>query len=218
MHKAQTILYRVKTGLYVNLTNKCPCACTFCIRNHADHVYTETDSLWLEHEPSFAELQSALLAEDMSRYTEVVFCGYGEPTEALGTLLQTARFLKEHYQLPVRLNTNGLADLIHGKPVAPLLAGLIDTVSISLNTSDPDRYLQTVRPRFGAQAYPAMLQFARRCTAYVPHVVMTTVSTTIPEDDEQRCAALCKELGVAYRIREYSPAPADGKEAADAAQ
>ena len=104
-----TIVYGVKSGLYVNLTNRCPCACTFCIRKNADKVYEEPDTLWLEHEPSFSEVRSAFEAQDMSRYTEVVFCGYGEPTEALDVMLETAAFVKEHYKIPVRLNTNGSA-------------------------------------------------------------------------------------------------------------
>ena len=210
MQKAETILYQVKSGIYVNLTNRCPCACTFCIRNNADHVYTEKAPLWLDHEPSFEEVKAAILAENMDSYSEAVFCGFGEPTEALDMLLQTAQFLKAHYRwLPLRLNTNGLGSLINGKPIAPLFQGLLDTVSISLNTSDEERYLKTVRPSFGKAAYPAMLAFAKECTAYVPHVVMTTVHTTIPEEDEQRCAELCRELGVTYRIREYSAAPDD---------
>ena len=32
------ILYVYKTSIYANLTNKCPCRCTFCIRNNTDSV------------------------------------------------------------------------------------------------------------------------------------------------------------------------------------
>lgn len=203
MKKMMTILYPVKTGLYVNLTNRCPCACTFCIRMNDDKVYDEPDSLWLEHEPSFEEVKNAFSKQDMSRYTEVVFCGYGEPTQALDILLQTARFVKETYSLPTRLNTNGLGSLIHKKDIAPLFKDLIDCVSVSLNSSDPDIYLERVRPVFKEKAFPAMLDFAKECTKYVPNVTMTTVHTTISEQDEQQCAVLCKNLGVNYRIREF---------------
>ena len=89
------------------------------------------------------------------------------------------------------------------KNIAPLFKDLIDTVSISLNSSDPDLYLKSVRPIFKEKAFPAMLDFAKECKKYVPTVVMTTVSTTISKEDEEKCAELCKELGVKYRIREF---------------
>ena len=50
-----TFVYEVGDGLYVNLTNRCPCACRFCIRTKGDGAYG-SDSLWLEREPSAAEV------------------------------------------------------------------------------------------------------------------------------------------------------------------
>ncbi len=199
---SMTILYEVHGNLYVNLTNKCPCACTFCLRQEKDHM-EESDSLWLSHTPDLSEVLGEFEKFDMSKYREVVFCGFGEPTEALDVLLPTAAYIKEHFHLPIRVNTNGLGDLIHGKPIAPLFEGLIDTVSISLNTPDPERYFELVRPRFGRQSFDAMLQFAKDCRNYVPNVVMTTVSTTLTKEEEERCAAICEELGVNYRIRPF---------------
>ena len=202
MTKTMTIVYSVHDGLYINLTNRCLCACTFCIRQSADSVHG-SDPLWLDHEPAVSEVIAALQNEDMTRYKEVVFCGYGEPTERLDALLEVAAFVKETYRLPVRINTNGLGNLIHQKDITPLLAGKIDVLSISLNSSDPHIYESTVRPRFGEKAYPALLEFARRAAQYVPRVVMTTVATTITREDEERCRALCAELGVTYRIRAF---------------
>jgi radical SAM enzyme (TIGR04100 family) len=199
---SMTILYEVHGNLYVNLTNKCPCACTFCLRQNRDHMEA-SDSLWLSHTPTLSEVLAAFEQFDMSKYSEVVFCGFGEPTEALDVLLETARFIKDRYGLPIRINTNGLGDLVNGKPVAPLLKGLIDTVSISLNTPDPDRYFELVKPCFGRESYAAMLQFAKDCTAYVPNVVMTTVGTTLSSEEEAQCAKICEELGVRYRIRPF---------------
>ena len=46
MKKAMTISYEVGNNLYLNLTNKCPCSCTFCIRQNADGAYG-SDPLWL---------------------------------------------------------------------------------------------------------------------------------------------------------------------------
>ena len=184
MAKSMTIVYPVHEGLYINLTNRCPCACTFCIRQSADGVHG-SDPLWLDHEPSVAEVKTALQAEDMSKYKEVVFCGYGEPTERLDALLEIASFIKENYHLPVRINTNGLGNLIHQKDITPLFAGKIDALSISLNTSNPEIYERTVRPKFGKKAYPALLEFARNAVRTVPKVMMSTVATTISKEDEE---------------------------------
>ncbi len=199
-----TILYRVHDNLYINLTNRCPCACRFCLRRTRDHM-EDSDTLWLDHEPASDEVIAALRKQDMSAYREVVFCGFGEPTEALDVLLETAAYIRRHFQNPIRLNTNGLGSLINGKNIAPLLNGLIDTVSISLNTPDADRYLEIVQPSFGAGSFEAMLDFGRECVQYVPQVVFTTVATTISKEEEERCAAICREIGAAYRIRAYEP-------------
>lgn len=202
--KAMTILYPVSTGLYVNLTNRCPCSCTFCIRQNADHVYDESEPLWLEHEPTFEEVKEALKKENLENFSELVFCGYGEPTEALDVLLKTAAYVKKEYKIPIRINTNGLGNLINKKDIAPLFKDLIDTVSVSLNSSNPELYEKTVRPVFKEKAFPALLDFSQECKKYVKNVVLTTVHTTISEEDEKQCAALCEKLGVKYRIREYS--------------
>lgn len=197
-----TILYEVHHNLYVNLTNKCPCACTFCLRQTRDHM-ENSGSLWLEHTPKLSEVLSEFEKFDMSKYEEVVFCGFGEPMEALDVLLETARFVKEKYQKPIRINTNGLGDLINKKEVAPLLKGLVDTVSISLNTPDAEEYVKLVRPKFGEGSFQAMLDFAKKCTEYVPNVVMTTVATTLSKEEEERCAEICRNVGASYRIRPW---------------
>ena len=201
-HTAMTILYELHDNLYVNLTNRCPCSCTFCLRQNRQDMGT-SDSLWLEHEPSFEEVTEEFEKFDMDRYKEVVFCGFGEPTEALDVLLKTARFVKDHYQKPVRINTNGLGNLIHGRDITPSFEGLIDTLSISLNTPDPEKCLQIVRPKFGEASHDAMLEFAKSSKKYVPNVVLTTVSTTLTSEEEEQCRQICQNLGVTYRIRPF---------------
>ena len=104
-----------------------------------------------------------------------VFCGFGEPTERIDVLPKVARYFKETYHKPIRINTNGLGNLVNGRDIAPDFKGLIDTISISLNTPNADRYHELVRSRFGDQSFQAMLDFAKECTHYVPNVVMTTV-------------------------------------------
>lgn len=200
--REMTIVYEVHSGLYVNLTNRCPCACTFCLRQTMDHV-GNSGGLWLEHEPTPDEIKDAMRRMDMSKYEEVVFCGFGEPTERLDVLLETAKFVKDNWNLPTRINTNGLGDLVNGESIAPRLAGLIDTVSISLNTPNADRYFELTRSKFGLGSFDAMLSFARSCVGVVPKVVMTTVDTTITKEEEAQCAAICADIGAVYRIRPW---------------
>ncbi len=196
------ILYKVHNNLYVNLTNKCPCACTFCLRQTMDRV-GESGSLWLEREPTAEEAIAAFDHFDMGQFGEVVFCGFGEPTEALPVLLAVAEHVKRTYGKRIRINTNGMGNLIWNRDITPEFEGLIDTVSISLNTPNAERYHELVRSRFGDCSFDAMLDFARKCTAHVPQVMMTTVETTISHAEEEECRRICEEIGAAYRIRPW---------------
>ena len=139
----------------------------------------------------------------MSKYAEVVFCGFGEPTERIDVIVEVAKFIKETYNMPTRINTNGLGNLVNGKDITPALKSLIDTVSISLNTPNKERYYELTRSRFGIESFDAMLDFAKAAAAYVPNVILTTVETTITKEEEQECQAICDRLGVTYKIRPY---------------
>ncbi len=202
MKKVMTIVYKVHNNLYVNLTNRCSCSCVFCLRQNRDHM-EESDSLWLDHEPTLQEVKDAFAKEDMSQYEEVVFCGFGEPTERMDVLLEVATFVKENYQKPIRINTNGQANLINGRDVAPELKGLVDTISISLNTPNEEKYNEMVRSIYGDKAYRAMLDFAREAKKYVPNVVLSTVDTTLSKEEEEQCRQICEKLDVTYRIRPW---------------
>ncbi len=202
MRKSMTILYKVHNNLYVNLTNRCSCACTFCLRQTRDHM-EESDSLWLEHEPTVEEVKEEFKKFDMNEFNEVVFCGFGEPTERLDALLEVAKFVKETYQKPIRVNTNGQASLINECDTAPEFEGLVDTISISLNTPNEQKYNELVRSKFGDKAYRGMLDFAKEVKQYVPYVVLSTVDTTLTKEEEAQCAKICEDLGVTYRIRPW---------------
>ncbi len=196
------ILYEVHNGLYVNMTNKCPCRCTFCLRQEKDEM-NGSGSLWLEREPSVDEVKAEFAKFDMSKYEEVVFCGFGEPSERLYDVLEVAEFVKKNYNLPTRINTNGLSDLIWNKNTSPDYEGKIDVVSISLNTPNKTRYYELTRNKFGIEAFDAMLKFAENVKKYVKKTVLTTVSTTLTAEEEKECAKICKKLGVTYRIRPF---------------
>lgn len=117
------ILYEVHDNLYVNMTNKCPCACTFCLRQTRNEM-NHSGSLWLEREPSVEEVKNEFSKFDMNKYKEVVFCGFGEPTERLDDVLEVCRFIKDKYNKTIRINTNGLADLIHKRTLHLCLTDL----------------------------------------------------------------------------------------------
>ncbi len=197
-----TILYKVHNNLYVNLTNKCPCACTFCLRQTRDHM-EDSGVLWLEKEPTVDEVIADFANFNMDDYDEVVFCGFGEPTERIDVLLEVAAYVKKTYNKPTRINTNGLGNLVNGRDITPELKGLIDTVSISLNTPNKERYYELTRSKFGIGSFDAMIDFAREAVKYVPHVVMTTVATTITKEEEAECQRICDNIGVKYRIRPF---------------
>lgn len=198
---AMTILYPVGEHLYINLTNKCPCACTFCIRQNGDGAYG-SDSLWLEHDPDFGEIKEAFAQWKLSDFTELVFCGFGEPTEALEMLLKTAAYAKTLAGCPpIRLNTNGLSDLIHGEKTAHLLQGLVDTVSISLNAGTEKEYMAVTRPKWD-NAYQAMQDFAADCKQYVPKVMFTVVDV-IPQAEIEAAQNVADALGIPLRVRKY---------------
>lgn len=198
------ITYPLKSGLYVNLTNRCPCACVFCLRQNSPGVFG-TDALWLDHEPSVDEVVASIASRNLDDFTELVFCGYGEPTERLDDLLAVAKHVKGvRPDMLVRINTNGLSDLIHGRPTAARLKGIVDTVSISLNTPDPEEYLKICRPKFGMGSWQAMLDFAASCKEYVPDVVMTIVGEPVTTPEVQaKCKVITDRLGVRLRIRPY---------------
>lgn len=198
-----TILYEVHNGLYVNMTNKCPCACTFCLRQNMDKM-GNSESLWLDREPTVDEVKAEFDKFDMSKYSEVVFCGFGEPTERLYDILQVCEYIKKKYKnIPIRINTNGMSDLVNGKNTAPDFAGKIDTVSISLNTPDKQRFFELTRCKFGIDSFDSMLKFAGEVKNYVKKVVLTTVATTITKEEEDKCREICDNLGVEYRIRPW---------------
>ena len=196
------ILYKVHNNLYVNMTNKCPYSCTFCLRQTMDRI-GESDRLWLEREPSLQEVCDEFNKFNMDEYNEVVFCGFGEPTERFDDLIKVAAFVKEKYGKKIRINTNGVGSLINGRDIAPEMKGLIDTVSISLNNPHKDEYLSLVRSKFGEQSFDAMLDFAKECTKYIPNVVLTTVDTTISHEEEEECRRICESIGATYRIRPW---------------
>ena len=145
----ETISYAYEGALYVNLTNRCDCACVFCLRQNGHKGSIYADDLWLDHEPTREEALADLLSRDFSRYRELVFCGFGEPMFRTDDICWLVDALKQAVPAlpPVRINTNGHANLILGRDVTPDLKGRIDVLSISLNGSTAEEYCAVTHPR-----------------------------------------------------------------------
>ena len=196
------VFYEYGGGLYANITNKCPDRCEFCIRYMVDSL-GGADSLWLKREPTMEEILELLDQWDLNKFEELVFCGYGEPTERLSELIETAEYARSKAPgLKIRLNTNGLSDLINGRDTLPELNSVLDRISVSLNAKGPEEYLALCHPRFGIGAFEAMLDFTRRAKECIPDVTMSVVSGSIPYQDIEPCRRIAEEeIGVKFRVR-----------------
>ena len=194
-----TITYEVGTGLYVNVTNRCTNSCEFCVRSVADGTYGE---LWLTREPTTEEIIEDIFKRDLTLYSELVFCGYGEPTVRLYDILDVARAVKEKSGIKIRINTNGHASLIYGKDVTPLFAGVIDSVSVSLNAAKADDYNKICHPEF-ENAFDGLLDFTSKVKAFVPEVMLSIVDGTISSENVEKCKEIAIRCGVTLKIREY---------------
>ena len=196
------VAYQIGNVLYLNVTNRCTSACDFCVRSKADGVGGH--HLWLSHEPSVEEV-----LRDVSRlereqgangFSEYVFCGYGEPLMRLDLVKAVAQELKAR-GCRVRVNTNGHANLVHGRNVSVELAGLVDTVSISLNAENPYLYDEMVHSAYGPDAFGAMVYFAEQCKRYLMKVVLTVVE--LPGVDLEACRKIAAGIGAEFRARRF---------------
>lgn len=194
-----SILYRYGSTWYINMTNRCPCKCTFCVRNHVRKL-GDADNLWLTHEPTAEDVKDEIRAR-ASDADQIVFCGYGEPTERLDELLDTSRMIHSETGASVRLDTNGLGNLINGRDIVPDLSEVLDALSISLNASNEDEYLELCRPAFGRGSYKALVSFIEEAKDAIPDVTVSVVGGTIPEESEERCRMMAEAWNVHFRVR-----------------
>ena len=196
------IIYTFENQVYLNITNACPCRCTFCIRNNGDSV-GEATTLWIDHNPTIQEIKSEIDKFDFSKYNNsIIICGYGEPTCALDNMIEACKHLKSK-GINIRLNTNGLSDLINKRETAKEICQVIDSVSISLNAPTAEKYNEVTRPSFGEKSFDAMLKFAKECKEYGIPVKLTVVDVISKEDIED-CKKLCEEIDIPLRVREYT--------------
>jgi GTP 3',8-cyclase len=202
-NNAPNLVYWLGNSLYLNITNQCSNHCWFCFRNFKQGI--GDFNLKLAAEPDVKAIIAALkVALPTRRWTEVVFCGFGEPTSRLDVLLEVSRWMKTRYpSLPIRLDTNGQGYVLNkGRDVAKELKGAgVSFVSVSLNGYDEQTYAEICRPSFGG-AFEAVLSFVKRAKQEF-QVEVTAVR--MPEVDIAKVKAVAEVLGVPFRIREYVP-------------
>ena len=191
----QTVSYTIGNRLYLNITDRCTLACRFCPKHNGSHRVHDYD-LTLDHRPTQAEILAAI--DDPAAYDEVVFCGYGEPTLRLRVLLDTARHIKDGGGR-VRVNTDGLANLVHKRNVLPDMADCVDALSISMNAHDETTYQRHCVPALPG-SFAAMRAFVRLAPRYVADVTATAIDG-LDGVDIAACSRAADDAGAAFRRR-----------------
>ena len=197
------VVYWLGDNVYLNVTNRCSNSCYFCFRKFKNGI--REFNLKLEKEPTTEEVIEELQRViNRKNWSEIVFCGFGEPLERLDLVLEVTRWVKKHYWKTVRVDTNGQACLLNkGRDVVRELkkAG-VDKVSVSLNAHDKATYDQVCKPVF-KNAYESVLEFIKRAKEEGLETEVTAV--TIPEVDLSKVKELAERIGVKFSVREYIP-------------
>jgi TatD family-associated radical SAM protein len=203
MNDRPIIAYPFKNGIYLNITNRCPTACRFCIKRALKWRFERWDFRLSGREPSVARILSEIdaIADDKD-FSELVFCGYGESTYRLPALLAVCRAMRRRYpRARLRLNTVGLGNLICGRDISGKLARALDAVSVSLNTADPKQWVRMHAPlaKFRRAGYAGCLDFIRGCVGAGLDTTVTAVA--LPGTDLAAVRSLVKTLGAKFRLR-----------------
>ena len=199
---ADCLIYEYRPArLYVNLTNECTNTCIFCARSYQRYSLGRFDLRLLRQHQSheyIAQLRQQVAQRD--EVAEVVFCGFGEPTLRLDTLLEVGSWAKQ-MGLQVRLNTNGQAEMIHDRDVVSALSGVVDRVNVSLNAPDAEAYARVSNPRAGQEAWRWVVGFLRRCRIQMPESRASIVGTVLSPEEISATRQLCSSLGIKLVIR-----------------
>ncbi|MCU7804952.1 MAG: TatD family nuclease-associated radical SAM protein [Candidatus Thiodiazotropha sp. (ex Lucinoma borealis)] len=192
---AQQISYQIDNNLYLSITDRCTLECAFCPKTLGDMTVKGYD-LTIIHRPTAEEVIASI--DDPAQYEEVVFCGYGEPTLRLNVLLEVARHIKLQGGR-VRVNTDGLCNLVHKHNTLPELGECVDSLSISLNAQNQEIYDLHCRPNLPG-SYEAMLDFIREAPSYIAEVTVSAVDG-LEGVDIPACEAIAEAMKVKFRRR-----------------
>lgn len=204
------IVYRFKNALYINLTNRCPNACVFCIKTTFAMRFHQYNLNLCGKEPSAAQVLAELYKGiEEKPVEEVVFCGYGEPTMRLPVLLEVAQTLKDKIKqgelkpFGIRLNTIGLGNLVHGRDITGDLASVLDKINISINSPEKEEWQKLVRPKadYAEQGFDSVQDFIRLCAQKMDNVIVSIVDKQ--NIDVEKTKKLAESLGAKLYVREF---------------
>ena len=201
--RGSSTVYWLGDSIYLNITNRCSNSCYFCLRKFKTGI--KEFNLKLEKEPTreevIKELQKVIRRNNWS---EVVFCGFGEPLERLDLVLELSRWFKKHCLKTIRVDTNGHGYLLNkGKDVVRELkeAG-VNKISISLNAHNKETYNQICNPVF-ENAFENVLKFIKSAKEEGMETEVTAV--TIPEVEITKVKELAERMGVKFTARQHIP-------------
>jgi len=196
--KKETVnTYEIGDSLYINVTNRCNARCSFCKRKENPVIQGYNLGMEKDEEPE----PDVYISEigDPTKFKEIVFCGYGEPTIRWDLIKVVAKYVKDNGGR-TRLNTNGHGNHINKRDITPEFKNLIDVVSVSLNTFDPRQYARIMGLDTGL--YNEMINFTRQAKQFAEKVVMSIV--TIDEVDIEKARKIAEEkIGVEFRVRKH---------------
>lgn len=193
----ETYVYTVDKNIYINLTNRCSNRCEFCVRYYDKPIYGD---LWIKSEPSASDVIAILEKDyDLSKYGEVVFCGYGEPTYRFDAIEEISAYVHSK-GAKTRINTNGQANEILGQDISSRIVKCIDTINISLNATDAQKYDKICHSAYGEKAFDIMLDFAKKCVNAGGNVVLSVVDV-IGEDEIKKAKDIAEKVGAKLRVR-----------------
>ncbi|WP_456380150.1 TatD family nuclease-associated radical SAM protein [Thiolapillus sp.] len=190
------ISYPIRRNLYLNITDRCTLECRFCPKHTKQGPVVHDFDLSLPHRPEAGEIIRSI--GNPAEYEEIVFCGFGEPTLRFKVLLEIARWIKKHGGT-VRVNTDGLANLVNKRNVLPEMQGLIDSISVSMNAHNPETYTRHCQPALPG-SWDAMLAFLEDAPKYIPRVTATAIEG-LDGVDIAACEQLAAQRGVEFRRR-----------------
>ncbi len=202
-----TLVYSINnekepSTVYVNLTNACTNSCVFCLRTQKDDVCGK--EMWHDDKYTLNDI-----IEQFNNYKdcakEVVFCGYGEPFLKKDMMKSFCEYLRKNYpQIKIRVNTNGHANAIYKTNIAEEFKGLIDSVSISLNSDNAEQYNQICKPSI-ENAFEEMKNFAASCKKAGMEVNMSVVTgfDDVNKINIDECKRIADSLGAKFRNREF---------------
>ncbi|MEW5822000.1 MAG: TatD family nuclease-associated radical SAM protein [Cyanobacteriota bacterium] len=201
----QQIAYIIRNNLYLNITNKCNCSCVFCVSKYQSSM-AGVKLHFKNKEPDNKEIISVLSEHNLNNYNEIVFCGFGEPLLRLETVYSITKYIKNQVgSAVIRINTNGLADLINNKDSLEMLRAYIDGVSISLNAHNPETYSKYTRPAYESKlAYNTVLNSIKRAVELGLDTRATVVyGHELDKIDINQCQQIAEKLGASFKIRYF---------------